>query len=154
MKMEIWSLGYINTNVFLININDNVYKCVLKCVSKCVSKWQTYRQMYWQMYWQMYRQTGMKRRPISINVSSFGSAIDQWRRKRMFFRSIWTNDAIAMASGFWRWDSHVAILASRRRDLPNIEMGFRRCHAGIYGDVILRYSGNVVPCLSINRLLQ
>ncbi len=49
----------------------------------------------------------------------------------MFFRSIWTNDAIAMALGFWRRD--YGIVAS------GFEMGFRRCRT-IFGGVVLGYS--------------
>ena len=48
-------------------------------------------------------------------------------------RSIWTNDAIAMASGFGRWDYGVGILASWRRDSTDVVPGFS---AASYWDIL------------------
>ena len=58
------------------------------------------------------------------------------------FRSIWTNDAIAMASGFWRRDSGIAAsgFAEYRDGIsPTSYWDLRRRRIGIFWNVLVGF---------------
>ena len=58
------------------------------------------------------------------------------------FRSIWTNDAIAMASGFWRRDSGIAAsgFAEHRDGIsPTSYWDLRRRRVGIFWNVLVGF---------------